>query len=127
MNRIFHLLSLISITILFLVFSCDGNYSKTIIQYKPLEISIFKPSPNSGIYHLVSNNHKINEDFILEIFKDDSTILVKSYKNKNGYVDNDSSFIYHFKKITVDDIEISEEEYKSKIKDKTNFWNITSE
>ena len=110
-------LKTIIVLIIFFFISCDGDYSKPIIKYDAIEIEVFRPSPNDNIYHLLSNKNKIEENFISEVYKNDSLILIKSYKNKNGYVDKDSSYVYSIKKILVKDFEISKEEYDSYIKD----------
>ena len=109
-------LKLIFVLITLLFISCDGDYSKPIINYTPIEIEVLRPSPNDNIYHLWSNKYKIEENFILEIYKNDSLILIKSYKNQNGYVDKDSGYVYNVKKILIKDIELSKEEYDKYIK-----------
>ncbi|GEM_PF-5052822 len=109
-------LKAITLSMLFSFISCDGDYSKSIIKYDPIELEVIKASPNDNIYHLWSNKFKIEENFILEVYKNDSLILIKSNKNKNGYVDEDSIYVYSIKKIIIKNSELSKEEYENYIK-----------
>ena len=110
-------LKLFIVLTIFLFLSCDGDYSKPIIKYDAIGVEVFRPSPNDNIYHLLSNKNKIRENFILEVYKNDSLILIKSYKNQNGYINDDSSYVYSIKKILIKDIELSRQEYDNYIKD----------